>query len=312
MTKQTLHETISNHSKHYVMGDILDEATQNELIDYFYYRYICDEEEKFIRFIHRNQRQLKRQYENMLRVETIDFDPMVTRYLEKQQIGTINKRGTSITDYDEVYSKRKDRALTESETINTQNQGSGSSDNTRTLNTDGTTTYTDNTQKSGTSNDSRASKDINAQFAQANMGNLSIDPNVVDVNYATSSQNHKDIGSGSTSDTSQSTGNGTTTDRGTISDDGESSFSETGLKTKNGNKGGHETETLTKDGGKTTTDTGNQSTDEKTRLTGRENYSPAQLLEAARDYISTTNAFLWLVSKLEICFIGNLRYGEEE
>lgn len=312
MTKQTLHETISKHSKNYVMGDILDEATQNELIDYFYYRYICDDEEKFIRFIHRNQRQLKRQYENLLRIETIDFDPMVTRYLEKQQIGTVNRRGTSITDLDETYTKRKDRALTDNETITTQNQGTGTNDNVRSLNTDGTTTYSDNTQGSGTSSTTDAGKVINAQFAQANMGNLSINPEVVDVNYATSSQNSKNVGSGTTSDQKQSSGQGTSQDRGTITDDGDSSYNESGTRNKQGTKGGHETETYTKDGGKTVTDSGTEATDDRTRLTGRENYSPAQLLEAARDYIATTNAFLWLVSKLEICFIGNLRYGEEE
>jgi hypothetical protein len=82
-----------------------------------------------------------------------------------------------------------------------------------------------------------------------------------------------------------------------------------GTQVQTNNTTSNGTDNLTID--KTKANSGSENSDIKERYTGRENYDSATLLEHARDYIRDTNAFMFLVSKLDKCFIGNLRYGED-
>lgn len=53
------------------------------LIDYFYYREICDDV-RMERYFNRTLNIVRDRYKNLLRVETIEFDPLVSKYFEAE------------------------------------------------------------------------------------------------------------------------------------------------------------------------------------------------------------------------------------
>ena len=59
----------------------LDEATVSLIEDRFYFREICDDE-KMTRFFQRTLDTVRDRYNEMIRVETIKFDPLVSKYFE--------------------------------------------------------------------------------------------------------------------------------------------------------------------------------------------------------------------------------------
>ena len=59
----------------------LDEATIQMIEDRFYYREICDDD-KMERFFQRTLDTVRDRYRSILRIETIKFDPLVSRYFE--------------------------------------------------------------------------------------------------------------------------------------------------------------------------------------------------------------------------------------
>ena len=65
----------------------LDEATVNLLIDRFYWREICDDE-RMERYWNRTLANVRNRYKDILRVETIKFDPLVSKYFEGEYTTT--------------------------------------------------------------------------------------------------------------------------------------------------------------------------------------------------------------------------------
>lgn len=65
----------------------LDQATIDNLTDYFYYREIFDDE-KMYRIFTRTINILRDKYKSMIRVESISFDPLVSKYFELESIIT--------------------------------------------------------------------------------------------------------------------------------------------------------------------------------------------------------------------------------
>lgn len=61
----------------------LDEASVQSIKDWFRYREICDDE-KMETFFWRQLRMYRYKYKQMLRMETVDFDPLVNRYFEAE------------------------------------------------------------------------------------------------------------------------------------------------------------------------------------------------------------------------------------
>ena len=61
----------------------LDQATVDMLIDYFYDREICDDD-RMDRYFNRTLNICRDRYKNLLRVETIEFDPLVSKYFEAE------------------------------------------------------------------------------------------------------------------------------------------------------------------------------------------------------------------------------------
>lgn len=312
---KTLAQTLQTKTKEQVFGsNILDSATVDNLADYFYFRYECDSEDKFIFFLQRNMKFYKKQYTDMLRVQNTEFDPMITRYLERQVLNTVSNTNSGTIAGTEVGTKatvhggnvtvnttqtgRDNGTLTSQEDSQYSNSGSG----------------TDSNTASGTDAKTNRARNINSVFPQANVsaatsGTLD-DP--ISYRYATSMTDTQNKENGSNS--SQSNGtytdaeNGTGRTTGSTTNTNERSM--TGQQTTTNND--TENVNTSNNTSKTTTTSGSEDSNLRERLTGRENYDAGTLLTHAREYIANTNAFMWLVNQLEKCFIGNLRYGEED
>lgn len=309
---KTLNQMITEKGESTVFGNIVDNATQALLKDYFYYRYVCDDE-KFILFFQRNLKQYLKQYNHYLRVENTDFDPMITRYLERQVLNkTTNNGSETITG-----SETGNKYITNGGSITRKTDNTATGNGRTNNNTTGSySDYSDveNTEHTaGEENTEQRNRDILSVFPQANVsaatsGHLD-DP----VSYAYATQMTDHLAKGSKED-----------NRNT---NGEVETHASGSTTGNSNTTQNTTNVL--DGREVTTQATNQNTQNnltnrknaqnqneensnlRERFTGRENYDAGTLLEHAKNYISNTNAFMFLVGKVEKCFIGNLRYGEE-
>ena len=310
---KTFKKIIDDTSESYVFDNIVDEATQQELIDYFYYRYVCDDE-KFVHFFQRNLKQYLKQYNGYLRVENIDFDPMVTRYLERQLItanyvtGSKNTTGTG----------NGTKATVNGGTITTVIDNDGTLAGTDQNTTSSTYSNSQTVDEDGTNGNSRTSsnrgRDLLSVFPQANVsaatsGTLD-DP--ISYAYATQMTDHKD--SGTVTDAGTNTRDVSTTESGTGSGTNNTTISQTTTNDTTSTTTRNDNVNVTTSDSKSVSETNSidNNTNVTERLTGRENYDAATLLSHARDYIRDTNAFMFLVGKLEKCFIGNLRYGEED
>lgn len=310
---KTLQQTLTKKTKEQVFGNILDSATVDNIIEYFYFRHECDDEDKFIWYLQRNLKYYKNQYNGYLRVENTQFDPMVTRYLERQVLNTVSNTASGTIAGTEVGTKatvhggnvtvnttqtgRDNGSLSSQEDSQFSNTGSGTEGNTTT----------------GSDNRTNRSRNINSVFPQANVsaatsGTLD-DP--ISYKYATSMTDTQNKENGSNTQTSNGsyTDNESGTGRTTGSTTTLNERNLTGQQTTTNND--TENVNTSNNVSKTTTNNGSEDSNLRERLTGRENYDAGTLLTHAREYIANTNAFLWLVSQLEKCFIGNMRYGEE-
>ena len=310
---KTFKTIIDEQSETAVFNNIVDEATQQELIDYFYFRYVCDDE-KFTHFFQRNLNQYVKQYNDYLRVQNITFDPMVTRYLERQILTTNTASGSRTKSGIESGTKGTVNGGTITTVIDNDGTLSGTDNNTTSNTYSNSQTVDEDGTNGNTRTSNNRSRDIMSVFPQANVsaatsGSLD-DP--VSYAYATQMNDHKD--SGTVTDAGTNTRDVTTSESGTGSGSNNTTINQTTTNdttsTTTRNDTVNQTNSSTKSGSETTAN--EENSDVKERLTGRENYDAATLLSHARDYIRKTNAFMFLVSNLEKCFIGNLRYGEEE
>ena len=122
----------------------LDEASINSITEHFYYREICDDI-KMDLFFWRELADWRERYKEMVRLETIEIDPLVNRYFEGQMQSSDS--GTSAST--ETSSETESGTMSKSgsvESSGTETGTSTGSDNV-TLNKNGTSTET------GSSND---------------------------------------------------------------------------------------------------------------------------------------------------------------
>lgn len=123
------------------------------LKDYFYYREICDDE-RMDRYFTRTINIVRDKYKQMLRVESIDFDPLVSKYFEAEYITKSDASTQGRTDFTgklERHLGEQDITTNNIDThINIRGEGSQSDDyektNTERITDDGNTTL----QSSGT------------------------------------------------------------------------------------------------------------------------------------------------------------------
>lgn len=311
MTKQ-FNEILEEYGTQTVYANIVDQATQDELTDQFYYRYVTDND-KFIKFFTRNLRRVADRYNNLVRIETVRFDPMVTRYFEEQDKTDITRTHTK----EDTESGNNGQTTTNGGTItvkiDSQADGTANSEGTASNTYTNTNTNVVDSDNSTNTTDTIRTRDLISNTPHSNVSSATtgglMDP--ISWTYASGLTDHgedsthattgevdtttTDNGSGSASDTTTSE----TTTQNII--DGTEVTTRADTVTISGNN------SKTKESEETSTEKGNNTK----RYTGREGQSPQELLEKARTYIKGSSAFEWLVGELSICFIDNALYGEE-
>lgn len=312
------------------------------IYDWFQFREVNDETRFPIYF----KRQLSQDYERysqLLRVEpgVSHYDWLVTEYSE----ALTERTGTGGTTESTTEATESERTGGVTITYNTTNasteSGTRSESGTTGRETSGTNTRTDNTQQTTsrtTSNDgtdtttgstkteseggtASVSKEMphSISYSGATAGNIpSLDWTYPggqsqskndQTTTGTSSNKVVRTGSGTESTTAKQTGTVTTAtegdESGTHSTSGQDS--RTGQQTHTGTDTHSTTENGT--GSRTQSRTAeSQSADSvKDRRTGR-HQSIAALLEEAKGFIVTTNAWEWLKGRLEVCFLGVYEY----
>lgn len=304
------------------------------LTDYFRFREICDDEKMDV-FFWRDLNIYANKYKALVRVETIDFDPMVNRYFESEfthASSGSNNEVASVENIIESLSSNTGNSRNDAHNIGTTNNttdntstsetngitssdgsviGSTDTSGQTTVNSSGTTTV-DNTTKS-------ANKEapMNAAGAGGTTGKL----NNLDFTYATaysqtdgnsetSSQDTSTTATQSNTDTSTSTHTSDTSDTTTESVGQTVSAGEsenTSVTTDSFTNENASNTTSSTSNSRTSNNSGNERS--RNRYTGREGLTPQQAMALASDYLMNySTAFKWLCNNLEKNFISLYNY----
>lgn len=265
---KTFQEVLQEQTQVVVFGDtLIDEATQTAIVNWFQFRKVSDND-KFVAYFQRLLKANEEQYINYMRIQTVQFDPLVTQYLER----LLNRDGSS---------SEKDKDTT----VNTGNDTVNTSGTAKTNNSDNSVTDSrgvDSTTQNGETGD----KSMNAQLPQSSTGAGAGLPENLNWNYATQQDERK--GTSKNNSKSESTGKTTNTgtSTGTASNEQTTKSDRTNQTVKNGERSGSNSEVV------------------KERMTGRSGEPTSELLKKAVSYITTTNGFFWLVDKLEAAFMA--------
>lgn len=293
MTKQ-FKTLLQEYGEQTIFGNRYDQATRSLLTNYFYKRYACDDDDDFIRMFQYNLDLNQHQFEQYLRIQNTDFDPMVGRYLEKRYKDVYNRK-------DEGSSTDTSNNTNKYETDNTGSHTGTLTDN-RVIGTDETRTdnLTETNQGTNSFNDKKT--DVLSDMPQANVGSYTgQDVDNINLTYATRMTVGKDAHTGNDSNTQHNTGTVST----------ETDTTDTNTQTQNLANTSNTTFEGTNNTTKTNENTNktNYDLDHKEVYTGREE-APQDMLERAKSYIITTNAYKWLIKQLDVCFMYP-SYGEE-
>ena len=265
-----------------------DEVTQEALLEMLYYRKVVDND-RFRRFFRRALTVYARQYYALVRVETTDIDPLVSNYLERQILrkGSTAENGSDSSTETGGGTRRGSRSGRTGGTSQTDTEAqtdgrTGSTQQTTDHGTSSSTTTGDTRSKHGETPQAAATP--GADGMALDWSYLSSQDQEASRGTSTGSTTGSSTATGSGTDHSESTGSSTTTNSGTESSEYTDTDSTNKTRTGNSNK------------------TTNANDDTRERLAGRQE-APQDLLDRARDYITRTNAFLWLLDKIEPCFM---------
>ena len=275
-------------------GTTIDEATQQNLLDWFQFRQVCDDD-RFGIYFHRLLRAAEWQYNQQLRLESVEWDPMVSDYMERQIRTNDSDSGNSKTT----------RSGTRNQTSESETTGTGKSE----TSTTGETNNTSNNESDGTSNTTHTGETEQTQHSSGLTGTTPDTalypatgyPESLAWVYASGQQEAKSEGTGNDS----STDNTTTHDEGTTTDHGTSSGTANTTDNTTSNTTGtvKDTDNSTEEG----TNSNHHTGDTGERYSARHE-SAHDLMDRARNYIRRTNAFLWLVDMLGAAFFGLVDY----
>lgn len=311
MITKTLEELLTIYTQQELFNDLIDEASQEQVIDHFYYRH-CTDDERFKKYFTRNLNRIADQYNNILRIETINFDPLVTKYLEQQDekkrrkttglTGEVTESYRDTTSLEDTTTVKTDNETTDSVTINTDTEHNESFSNSGHHNTDDTYTNTDDIR----------TRDLVSNTPHSNVSSATSMNLMANVNwaYASGMTDHgEDNSHGHTGNTE-----GTTTESGTSGGTTDVDTTQSGSTVLDGTQLTTRNAGNTINGSKSKTDTKEGTEQDNETLqkiyTGREG-SPQDLLDKARTYLRKSNAIEWLFDELEICFMPDLLYGED-
>lgn len=311
MTKQ-FNEILTEYGTQTVYAGIVDQATQDELTDQFYYRYVTDND-KFIRFFTRNLRRVADRYNNLVRIETIKFDPMVTRYFEEQD--KIDKEITHAKSDTEAGNNGQTTTNggTITVKIDSQTDGTANSEGSAQNSYTNTNTNVVDSDNSTTTTDTVRTRDLVSNTPHSNVSSATTGGLMSPISwqYASGLTDHGEDNTHATTGEVDTT----TTDNGSGSASDTTTSETTTQNIIDGTEVTTRADTVTISGNNSKTKETEESSTEKAnntkRYTGREGQSPQELLEKARSYIKGSSAFEWLVNELSICFMDNALYGEE-
>lgn len=245
----------------------IDADTQDRIAYYFQLRKIGDVADRFTIFFRREADAMARQYNQYLRVETIDMDPMVSDYMERRRKTKTSESGKDNT------------------TMETNSNGSTSGAPTRTVKEVVDDTNTDT--RNGNSNNTGKTDDKTLAAAVPNsaVGADGAFPESLDWKYMSSQQENRGTSESNEThkDTTETIGKRDRT------------YTESydGAQTNEDNTHGTTDRTTSRD----------NAGDEWERYSGRHE-APQDMADRARSYIVRTNAFRWLIAGLEPCFMG--------
>ena len=304
------------------------------LTDYFRFREVCDDEKMSV-FFWRDLNIYANRYKALVRVETIDFDPMVNRYFESEFVsnhsnsgseqGSVSMAGTSTSTEagNSATSGTTEESASSTTTTNItgadNRSGSkfGSTDTTTQNNTETSADATTNTAVDSTSKSANKVAPMDASNAGGTSGKL----NNLDFTYA-SGYNQTD--SNSTTDStnhSEGTSEGYSTSNGVSSENSSENGSHSESQqssTASGTNGESNSTTVTNNtvNGESSSEQTNAklfnntgSDVNRNRYTGREGLTPPQAMALASDYLMNySTAFKWLCKNLEKNFISLYNY----
>lgn len=278
----------------------IDEATAGDLYDFFQYR---DTKENFAHFLHQTALLYSLQYSRLLRDESVQYDAMVTDYIERLTTRKTDTTGTTAATTSETTTEKTTGTTTTTDRHTGSLINDSKNGNTRTLDTkdDGTTTghLTGNDTSTSDSKSLGKSSPFQNQY-DAGAGTFpSLSWDTSDGQQQTLTDN---------TDTTEQTTNGTEskTQTGTITDSGSGTGTETRDLTDTGNIVNNGSTEGTKEGNSSNQTAGSMTGRDTDRYTGRHGYSPAELLAKSAQYIKTTKAFAWICEKFNECFIWEM------
>lgn len=311
---KNFNQLIEDTSYDSVFGNILDATTNDALRNEFYYRYIGSEnQDKFIKYFQNNLRKYKIQYEKYLEDAQLTVDPLEL-YKRIRTLTTSSTGGdesSTTVSGQESASKTHGGTLTKASTL----QGSGTSTGTSTGSASYEDSNTDNTTKSGTDSETsgRNSRTLHSDTPQANVSASTVG-GINDPITWTYASDITDNGEAGTLSKTNSETVGTT---GSASGESENSVETSGTTTSTQSGSETTTDARTESDSKThstttTTSTTNEGTEEVSeQVSGRNGFLISNILRDWESYIKNSNAFVWLVSKLDVCFLSDLDYDED-
>lgn len=202
----------------------LDEASVESIKDWFRYREICDDT-KMDTFFWRQLRMYRYKYKQMLRMETVDFDPLVNRYFEAEyttnQSTTGSNTGSSsvesettsdtttsnTTNFGATVTNSGNDATVHNTTVAVTEQGTTTETDGRTTTDTVTHNTTDNTTDNGTNTqtDGRTITDRSTtQYGSTDTETKNLTTNVDKESFIRRSETTNDNGSKTTSDSGTS------------------------------------------------------------------------------------------------------------
>lgn len=282
--------TETNGTTTLFQGTEIDSATQSNLLDWYQFRNVCDDE-RFGVYFNRRLKAIGWQYNQYLRIESVKFDPMVSNYLERliNTASTANGKQT-VSGTGKQISEGSSSSTSNNKvtgTGNSKTDASGSNINTQT---------TDNTE-TGTQSSETDQQQLNGITPDSSVYPAAGFPANLQWQYASGQSESKGSSLGETSNKVN----------GTVKNDGSNtSVSETDtntLETSEGSSSGEVSQTVNQENNSETSDQRQSDTEVKERATGRSE-APQDMLERARNYITKTNAFMWLIDQLNITFFG--------
>lgn len=296
----------------------IPQTVQDNLLEWFFDRQVCDNE-KFVRYFRREIAMLQHQFNEYLRVETCEFDPMVGQYLERELrdkrlsegVGETTSEGTNKAQNHGGATTTTTHGMTTTTTNNLNDTVTSNNTQTNDLtqHVTGEATHGGTVKVDGGSTDDSSSLEGNTpDSATYGSAEGSAMPALNWVYTSGQQQSHSEGTNNSlttndltdlTDTTTKNAGTVTTTGGGSTKHEGTVTVGNTGTDNVTvENNGG--TDTITNNQQNTTTKDSSEGLTRE-RTTGR-GEAPQDMLNRARNYILKTNAFAWFVDKLDKCF----------